>query len=143
MPDLSPQAVARARDSIDAAPVFAANASRIAELTPELLAEQVLVAVVNPQHQFAGVWVVDRADVVTRVPVLEADGWAMVFSPGADAEQVRYRAAEMASLAEQRIETIARLSAKRRLREPGAAAQPGHPDVGGSASGIDAGSGTE
>ena len=50
-----------------------------------------------------------RAELVERVPVLEDGGWAMVFSHGATANHVRARAAEMASLAEQRAAAIERI----------------------------------
>lgn len=110
--DLSPEAVARAERSISAAPVFAEHADLIASLTPDLPTDQVLVAVVDTRYTLAGTYVIGRDQLVDDVPELEGDGWAMVFSHNSDADQIRHRAAEMATLAQQRIELIARLRAK-------------------------------
>ncbi len=114
MADLSPEAVARAVRTAEAAPVFAANAEAIAARTPDLPEGHVLVAVVDETPSFAGLHVVARAQLVSVVPGLEGDGWAMVFSHRSDAEQVRHRAAEMASIAQKRIEMIRRLRARQK-----------------------------
>jgi hypothetical protein len=113
MADLTPEAENRAEQTIKAAPVFAANAEVIAARTPDLPLEHTLVAVVDPQFQFTGMHVVSRAQLVEVVPGLEGDGWAMVFSHRSDADQVRHRASEMATLAQKRIEMIRRLRARR------------------------------
>jgi len=115
MADLSPEAVARAHRSIQAAPVFAEHAELIATLTPDLPTDQVLVAVVDADYALAGTYVIPRAELVDVVPGLEGDGWAMVFSHRSDAASVRYRAEEMAQIAEQRIALITRLRAKQHL----------------------------
>jgi len=48
------------------------------------------------------------------VPALEGEnGWAMVFSPGADEEHVAARTSEMISLADKRIEMIRRIVGRR------------------------------
>ena len=112
MADLSPEAIARAEQTIQAGPVFAANAEQIAARTPNLPPEHTLVAVVNTDFEFAGTHVVRRAALVDIVPGLEGDGWAMVFSHKSDADQIRYRANEMVSIAQKRIEMIRRLRAK-------------------------------
>ena len=112
MVDLSPEAVARAEGSILAAPVFADHADLIASLTPDLPTDQVLVAVVDTDYAFTGTYVVARAELVDVVPDLEGAGWAMVFSHRSDADSVRYRANEMASLAAKRITMIEHLRAK-------------------------------
>jgi hypothetical protein len=110
--DLSPEALARAEQTIKAAPVFAANAELIASRTPALPVEHTLVAVVSADHEFTGTHVVSRAALVETVPQLEGDGWAMVFSHRSDADQVRHRAAEMAAIAQKRIAMITRLRAR-------------------------------
>lgn len=113
MADLSPEAVARAHRTIQAAQTFDANAERIAAETPDLPAEHVLVAVVDRDYALTGIHVVAHAQLVEVVPRLEGpEGWAMVFSHGADSAQVRHRASEMASIASQRIAMIERLRAK-------------------------------
>ena len=112
--DLSPEARERAHRTILVADVFADNADTIvAELT-NLPDGSVLVAVVAADHSFTGTHHVERADLVERVPQLEdGGGWAMVFSPGVNAEDIRKRTDEMASIAQQRAAAIDRINAKR------------------------------
>lgn len=113
MPDFSPEALEHARGAQRAAKAFEQNAERIAGKTADVPTEHVLVAIVSVGGDFTGTHVVPRAELVERVPVLEAGGWAMVFSHGADATQVRSRAAEMASLAGQREAAIERIANRR------------------------------
>lgn len=123
MVDLTPEAVDRAQRSIAAAPVFAQHAEVIAAQTPDLPTDDVLVAVVDTDYAFRGTWIVSRAEMVERVPELEGDGWAMVCSHNSDADQVRHRSTEMASLAAKRIEMIARVRAKEGFRAAPATAE--------------------
>jgi hypothetical protein len=114
MPDLSPEARDRARETIAVAEVFGANADEIAAAVAESSPGHVLVAVVDETHAFAGTHHVSRDELVDAVPALEADGgWAMVFSSGANADHIRRRTAEMASIARQRLDTIDRIVARR------------------------------
>jgi hypothetical protein len=114
MPDLSPEAQQRAEHTVLVAEVFSANADRIAAAIVEIPDGHVLVAVVDASHEFTGTHHVARSDLVSTVPSLEGEGgWAMVFSPGADADHVRRRTAEMASIARQRIDAIERILARR------------------------------
>jgi uncharacterized membrane protein len=112
--DLSPEQVERSRRTIRAAEVLADNSEAIlahVELLPE---DHVVVAVVTADHEFGGVHHVSRLELVEKVPALEGpDGWAMVFSTGADDEHVIARTREMVALAEKRIEMINRISARR------------------------------
>jgi hypothetical protein len=117
VPDLSPEAQDRARETIVVAEVFGANAERIAAAVAEVEDTHVLVAVVDGTHEFTGTHYVSKDDLVETVPALEGDGgWAMVFSTGADAEHVRRRTAEMASIAQQRVEAIDRIVKRRAER---------------------------
>jgi len=69
---------------------------------------------VTEDYFFDGVHHVGRHELVERVPALEgANGWAMVFSAGADTDHVDSRTAEMVSLAEKRIEMISRIAARK------------------------------
>jgi FKBP-type peptidyl-prolyl cis-trans isomerase 2 len=114
MPDLSPQAQERARATIVVAEVFEANADEIAAAVADVAEGHVLVAVVDGEHEFAGIHHVSTDELVETVPSLEAGGgWAMVFSAGADADHVRRRTAEMASIARQRIDAIDRIIRRR------------------------------
>ena len=111
--DLSPEQVERSRRTIRAAGVFAENAPAIVAQVAELPEDHVVVAVVSEQYEFSGVHHVARTELVERVPALEENGWAMVFSPGADEQHVAARTREMISLADKRIEMIRRIVGRR------------------------------
>ncbi|HEY8828437.1 MAG TPA: hypothetical protein VIM17_11845 [Jatrophihabitantaceae bacterium] len=114
MPDLSPEARARAGRTIDVAAVFAEHAETIVAALPDVPDGHVLVAVVDHEHMFTGTHHVEKATMVGRVPELEGpDGWAMVFTPGATAADVRRRTTEMADIAGRRIAAIDRITARR------------------------------
>ena len=115
--DFSPEARERAHRTVLVADVFADNAEIIvAELTT-VADDAVLVAVVDAGHSFVGTHHVERTDLVERVPQLEdGGGWAMVFSPGVSAADIRRRTDEMASIASQRAAAIDRINAKRAAR---------------------------
>jgi hypothetical protein len=112
--DVSPEQVEKSRRTIRAASVFADNAEVIVAHVGELPEDHVVVAVVTATYDFSGVHHVSREELVERVPALEGpDGWAMVFSSGADAEHVATRTAEMINLAEKRIAMLEKIAARR------------------------------
>jgi hypothetical protein len=112
--DFSLEARERAHRTVLVADVFADNAEVIVAELPNLAVSAVLVAVVDPSHAFSGTHHVEREDLVQRVPELEeGGGWAMVFSPGVSAADIRKRTDEMASIAAQRAAAIDRIIAKR------------------------------
>jgi hypothetical protein len=113
MPDLSPEAKARAVRTIDVAAVFAEHAEIIVAELPDVPEDHVLVALVDVDHAFTGTHHVEQANLVERIPQLEGDGWAMVFSPGASVADVRRRTAEMADIAQARIAAIDRILSRR------------------------------
>ena len=112
--DISPEQIEKSRRTIRAAGVFADNCEAIVAHVASLPEDHVVVAVVSEDYLFDGVHHVARTQLVERVPALEGDnGWAMVFSEGADTAHVGLRAAEMIALAEKRIEMITRIAARR------------------------------
>jgi len=111
---LSPAAAERGHRAITVSEIIAAHADEIAAAVPHLPAKHVLVAVVGGDDSFRGAHPVSETELIERVKDLEfPDSSAMVFSPGADAEHVRSRAAEMAALARKRIQTIERINSRR------------------------------
>jgi hypothetical protein len=115
LPDLSPQARARAGRTVEVAAVFAAHAETIVAALADVPDAHVLIALVDHEHEFTGTHHVEKATMVERVPELEGpDGWAMVFTPGATVADVHRRTAEMADIAGQRIAAIDRITARRR-----------------------------
>ena len=118
MPDLSLAARERARRTILVAGVFGAHAEEIAAAVLDVPEGHVLVAVVDAEHIFTGTHQVSTAELVETVPAVEGPGgWAMVFSPGADAAHVRRRTADMADIAAQRLAAIDRIRARRNVDE--------------------------
>lgn len=113
MPDLSPDAKARAARTVEVADVFADHAELIVAALPAVPDEHVLVAVVDDAYRFSGTHHVPKSEMVERVITLEGGGWAMVFTPGADVEDVRRRAAEMGGIARARIAAIDKITARR------------------------------
>ena len=112
--DISPEQIAKSRRTIQAAGVFADNADAIVEHVDLLPVDHVVVAVVTGDHEFSGVHHVSRLELVEKVPALEGpDGWAMVFSAGADGDHVAARTAEMKALAEKRIDMINKIASRR------------------------------
>ncbi len=113
MPDLTPAARERARRTVGVAEVFAVHADEIAAAVIGLPAGHVLVAIVDADHEFRGTHQVEETELIERVKELEGpQGWAMVFSAGAEPEHVRGRTDSMASLAQRRIDTIDRITAR-------------------------------
>ena len=111
--DISPDQVAKSRRTIQAANVFASHADAIVSHVDELPDEHVVVAVVTEDYTFDGVHHVSVEELVERVPALEGpNGWAMVFSAGADHDHVAARTSEMIALAEKRIAMIEKIAAR-------------------------------
>ncbi len=111
--DYSPQARTAAEGKARAAAVFAEHAEVIVDALPDVPTGHVLVAVVDHQHEFTGTHHVAQNEIVERIPELEAEGWAMVFTGGSDVDEVRRRADEMATLARRRAEMITRIQTRR------------------------------
>ena len=109
----TPQARAAAEDKVRAAGVFADHADVIVAALPDVPDGHVLVAVVDDGHAFSGTHHVPQDELVAQVPALEGNGWAMVFTAGADADAIRRRTDEMAMLARRRAEMIRRIQARK------------------------------
>ena len=111
--DYSPEAKQAAEKKARAAGVFAEHAEIIVAKLPDVPDGHVLVAIVDGEHGFGGTHHVAQEQIVERVPELEQGGWAMVFTPGADVDEIRRRTDEMATLARRRAEMITRIRARR------------------------------
>ncbi|TAM90785.1 MAG: hypothetical protein EPN43_05210 [Jatrophihabitans sp.] len=112
--DFSPEARDRAHRTAAAADVYADHAEVIVAALAGVPAGHVLVAVVEADHRIGAMHAVGTAEIVTRVPQLEEGGrWAMVFSPGSSADDVRRRSGQMADIARQRVAAIDRITARR------------------------------
>jgi hypothetical protein len=110
--DHSPEAKTAAEAKARAAGVFGDHAEIIVAALPDVPDGHVLDAVVDVDHDFSGTHHVALDEIVARVPELEGDGWAMVFTNGTDAVAIRRRTDEMATLARRRAEMITRIQAR-------------------------------
>lgn len=114
MQHVSPEALERARRTILVSDVFADHAVEIVSAVGSVPEEHVLVVVVDGNHKFSGMHHVRMTELVEKVPPLEGDGgWTMVFSTGATESSVRERTDKMAELAQQRVDAIIRITARR------------------------------
>ena len=114
MPDLTPEAKERARRTIAVAAVMAEHADEIAEATVALPDRHVLVALVDGDNTFVGTHTVSETELIERIADLEGpSGSAMVFSRDIEPTHVHDRTSELALIAEKRIATIDRITARR------------------------------
>lgn len=111
--DYSLEARTAAEGKARAAGVFAEHAEVIVAALPDVPAGHVLVAIVDRELVFTGMHHVAQGEIVARIPELEAEGWAMVFTVGTDVAEIRRRADEMATLARRRAEMITRIRTRR------------------------------
>ncbi|GAB2482518.1 hypothetical protein [Jatrophihabitans fulvus] len=111
--DWSPEAKQAALGKARAAGVFADHAEVIVAACADVPDGHVLVAIVDDGHEFGGTHHVPQDEIVERVPQLEQEGWAMVFTPGTDVPGVQRRTDEMGTLARRRAEMITRILARR------------------------------
>jgi hypothetical protein len=110
----SPEARARAVQTIEVAAVFAAEADEILAALADVPAGHVLVAVVDDAQDFTGTHHVPTDTMVERVPELESEGgWAMVFPLGTTRHDIDRRTAELADINRKRIAAIDRIIARR------------------------------
>ncbi len=76
-----------------------------------------LIALVDGDNAFVGTHTVSETELIERIADLEGpNGSAMVFSRDIEPTHVHDRTAELASIAEQRIATINRITARREGR---------------------------
>ncbi|HZC71334.1 MAG TPA: hypothetical protein VE442_11625 [Jatrophihabitans sp.] len=111
--DYSTEARAAAEGKARAALVFAEYAEAIVAALRDVPEGHVLVAIVDYEHAFTGTHHVAQDEIVERIPQLEVEGWAMVFTSGSGVDDVRRRADEMGTLARRRAEMITRIRTRR------------------------------
>lgn len=104
---LTEEAAARPRLTIHAAEVFHAHAEEIADACAAAERAQVVLARVDGFLTFTGVLAVPRAQ-LTLYARGDSGGWTLVFSPGADIDEVRARCMELARSAFKRWEALRR-----------------------------------
>src|SRR5579863_3047930 len=81
----------------------------IERATKDARADEVIVAVVQPDLSFGGVWTLAREDLSVQIFVVEDEGgWSLLFSPNTSLAQIEKRCDELAGIARRRGEVMER-----------------------------------
>ena len=109
MPPFSKEAIERPYRTFQAAGVVREKAGAIEHVTAAAREDEIVVAVVQHDLSFGGVWTLAREDMVRQVLMLEDDGgWSLIFSPNTTIAQVEQRCNELARIALKRWEAMKR-----------------------------------
>jgi hypothetical protein len=108
----SGSAMDRPKQTIHAAELFHDNAKAIALACTDASPDEVVVAVVNEDMGFAGIWTVPLDALQEQVPEMGQGGWSMIFSPGTSVEDIEDRSLRLARLAFARWEAMRRWVSK-------------------------------
>lgn len=102
----------RPKQTIHAAEVLHDNARSIASVCMDAAEDEVVVAVINRDMGFGGVWTIPRSELSDRVPQLDDGGWSLVFGPGTPAADIEDRCLRLARLAFARWEVMRRWASR-------------------------------
>lgn len=105
---LTKEAAERPKRTIDAAEVFHAKAWAIARACADAREGETVVAIVERDLTFGGVWTVPTSELTAHVPRLEDGGWSLVFSRRTPVAAIEARSLTLARLAFARWEAIRR-----------------------------------
>jgi hypothetical protein len=108
----TPQAIERARQTIEVAGIFMNNAPAIAGACAEAAPGEVVVAVAGPERRFRGVFLRPLVKLYETVMSQEPGGWILVFSPGDSLPEIELRCRKMASYAEARHRLASRIASR-------------------------------
>lgn len=102
----TPQALERAKRTMQAAICFEQHALEIAHACAEAELEESVIAVVRPDLTFDGIWIVPTAELISVFSPSDEEGWAMIFAPTESLDEVRTRCMTKVRLASQRWEAL-------------------------------------
>ena len=108
----SPDAADRPKRTIRAARTLAARADAVARVCADARADEIIVAVINPDGVFGGAWVIPRAHLHERASRLPGGGWSLTFAPQTTREQIEARCDDLAHIAGRRWRIIQGRSGK-------------------------------
>jgi len=109
MPIFSKEAIERPYRTFQAAEVVREKAGAIEHVTAVVQEGEIVVAVVQHDLSFGGVWTLAREDMIRQVLLLEDEGgWSLIFSPNTTVAQVEQRCNELARIALKRWEAMKR-----------------------------------
>ncbi len=109
MHTFSKEARERPYRTIEATKVLREKAEVIERATHDAHADEVIVAVVQADLSFGGVWTLAREDMSRQIFVVEDEGgWSLIFSPKTPVAQIEKRCDELAGIARRRGEAMER-----------------------------------
>lgn len=107
---ITPQAVERARRSIEAADVFLQHAPVVAQACADASDGEIVVALVGHDNTFLGVHVVPIMRLYSTVMEYGAESWSLIFSAGTGILEIEMRCKQMKKYAEARYRLARRIS---------------------------------
>ena len=108
MPTPSKEAVERAHHTTQAAEVLRKHVWAIGLATAGARRDEIVVATVEVDLTFGGVWTISRDDLLRQVPLLEGSGWSLLFSSKTTVAEIEERCTQFASIASRRREVMQR-----------------------------------
>ncbi|HZO72554.1 MAG TPA: hypothetical protein VFB60_10165 [Ktedonobacteraceae bacterium] len=115
MHTFSKEALERPARTLQAAGVLRGKAEVICRATKGARADEVVVAVVQHDLSFGGVWTVAREDLVRQISLVEdKGGWSFTFSPDTSLAQIEERCLEFVRIVFRRWEAMQRWAIRQR-----------------------------
>jgi hypothetical protein len=105
----SQEARERPTRTLQAARILHEQAATISRATHDARADEMVIALVQPNLQFGGTWIIARDSLITQVPLIEDQGgWSLLFAPATDQAQVEARCDEYTRIAYKRWDAMQR-----------------------------------
>jgi len=115
MHTFSKEALERPTHTLQAAGVLREKAEVICRATKDARADEVVVAVVQRDLNFGGVWTIARESLVRQMSLVEdKGGWSFTFSPDTSFTQIEERCLEFTRIAFRRWEAMQRWATRQR-----------------------------
>lgn len=91
----SKEALARPSQTLQVVGVLRGEIEAIHRATEDAREDELVIAVVQSNLSFGGVWIVARASLVKQLPLVEdRGGWSFTFPPGISLAQIEERCLE-------------------------------------------------
>lgn len=108
MPTPTKEAVERAHHATQAAEVLRKHIWAIGRATAGARGDEIVVATVERDLTFGGVWTISRDDLVMQVPLLEGSGWSLLFSSKTPVAEIEERCMQFARITSRRWQAMQR-----------------------------------
>jgi hypothetical protein len=108
MPTPTKEAVERAHHTTQAAEVLRKHIWAIGRATAGARRDEIVVATVEGDLTFGGVWTISRDDLLRQVPLLEGSGWSLLFSSKTPVAEIEERCMQFARIASRKWELMQR-----------------------------------